>query len=107
MNKAKARQRKLEQKKILNFIERRFGDTDAYWNDGNCYYFALILHARFNKCGEIVYDPIVGHFKYLYDGHCYDYNGINDDNIGSLLPFESLRTYDRSWWEHLMRDCIM
>ena len=47
---------------VLEFIYRRFPD-DCHWTDGNCYYFACILKARFEE-GEIWYDAVDGHFVF-------------------------------------------
>lgn len=107
MNKKKAEIRKFQKDIILDFIERRFGDTDANWNNGNCYYFAVILDTRLNHCGEIVYDPIIGHFKYRYEKNCYDSNGVNNQNMNSLIPLNTLRACDKSWYDRLIRDCIL
>lgn len=107
MNKKKAEIRNFEKNEILDFIERRFSKTNANWDSGNCYYFSVILDNRFNHCGEIVYDPIVGHFKYRYKKICYDINGINNQNMKDLIPLTRLYMFDRNWYNRIIRDCVL
>ena len=58
---------------VLEFIYRRFPD-DCHWTDGNCYYFACILKARFEE-GEIWYDAVDGHFVFKLEDLFFDWNG--------------------------------
>lgn len=59
---------------IEDFIRRRFPE-EAKWTEGNCYYFAKILEIRFPG-GKIMYEPVEGHFLYLYKGKYYDHGGL-------------------------------
>lgn len=90
-------------KEIREFIQRRF-PYRSNWKDGNCYWFAYILCARFPQL-DIYYDPIEGHFwagdgKFLYD---YD-TIIPYSNI--VVKLSVIRTIDPLWYDRLVRDCI-
>lgn len=86
------------EKEILEFINRRF-PIDCNWTNGNCFYFAQILANRFH--GDVVYDPIDGHFLFwASDGNFYDWTGI--------------RIYDESqkrnmflWCDSAMKDGLL
>lgn len=88
---------------ILDFIRRRF-PTDCHWLDGNCYYFAVILKARFPD-GKIFYDAINGHFVFLIIGKYYDWTGEIEPD-GELIEWQRLGNYDRLWKERIIRDCV-
>lgn len=61
---------------VIKFINgvRNEGTKDVFLN-GYCYWFAFILNNRFPG-GDIVYDPILGHFAYKYRGFIFDIRGI-------------------------------
>ena len=94
---------------ILEFINRRF-PKDCDWLNGNCFYFAKILQARFS--GAIFYDLIDGHF--LFYRICndkskegfYDYSGKVNPITERLVSFEEYRDVDHLHWEHIVRDCV-
>ena len=88
---------------ILDFICRRF-PTDCHWLDGNCYYFAVILKARFPN-GKILYDAINGHFVFLFNGKCYDWTGEVEVE-GELIEWQMFGNYDRLWEKRIIRDCV-
>lgn len=63
---------------VIEFIDKiraydMHGVLENFFTSGYCYYFASILQERFG--GEIVYDPVIGHFYFLKDDIYYDYNG--------------------------------
>lgn len=89
---------------VVEFIKRRFGSTDAHWQDGNCYYFAVILKDRFPEA-EICYEPIVGHFVAKIGERYYDSLG---ENIPSShpIPLAEIEQADPLWAESIHRDCI-
>lgn len=63
---------------ILEFILqiRKYDDSGSIgelFTKGFCYYFAVILQERFG--GEIVYEPIEGHFYCAIGNAYYDYYG--------------------------------
>lgn len=96
---------------ILFFIRQfRAGhDVDALieaFTCGNCYHFALILSTLFPG-GWIVYDTLLGHFMYLYDGDYFDITGrVTVADVQSIQPFEHIRQSDPMYYERLVNDCI-
>ena len=96
------------EEEILEFIHRRF-PIDCNWTNGNCYYFALILSARFE--GDVVYDPIVGHYMFkARDGHFYDYTGRREFDTArtqKIFNWTGYESIDYLHHQHLVRDCVM
>ena len=90
---------------VLDFINRRF-QTDCDWLTGNCYYFAVILLARFPQ-GSIYYDIIDGHFVFGYQGLYYDWTGITDYAKDNLVEWNKFDEYDILRKERIIRDCIL
>ena len=89
---------------VLDFIRRRF-PVDNHWCDGNCYYFATILHARFPD-GKIYYDVIDNHFFIGLDGKFYDWTGeIQPD--GYVIEWDKCDEYDSNVKKAVIRDCIL
>ena len=90
---------------VLEFIMRRF-PVDCYWLNGNCYYFALILHERFPQ-SEILYDTIEGHFVIRYKNTFYDWHGIYiPEDYSALVKWENYKNIDASHYERIIRDTI-
>ena len=98
------RRKHFRRNEVLNFIKRRF-PIDCDWTTGNCYYFAVILKARFPK-GIIYYDPVDGHFLFGYKGEMYDYKGKNH-NTRYLVEWDKYDEYDKNQKIRIIRDCIM
>lgn len=92
------------QNEVLEFIQRRF-NGDCNWTNGNCYYFAVILKARFPE-GNIFYDVVNGHFVFFYKNEFYDWNGIAYSN-GSYIKWDLFSNYDNLQKERIIRDCIL
>ena len=90
---------------VLNFIHRRF-KNDCNWLNGNCYYFAIVLKARFSD-GEILYDVIEGHFIFKYQDNYYDWSGIYYPNDNTLMEWDNFEKYDYLQKERIIRDCII
>jgi len=90
---------------VLEFIFRRFGSTDAHWQDGNCYYFAVILKERFPK-GKIIYDPISNHFLFKYRGHIYDSKGLDKEEREILYDWDRYENFDKSAYDRVVKYCI-
>lgn len=92
--------------KIKEFITRRF-PIDCHWLDGNCFFFAQILKARFG--GDIVYDPIDGHFLLLaHDNQLYDWAGLcfyTAEQRHKMFLWDSYLE-DPLLRQRIMRDCI-
>ena len=91
---------------IVEFIQRRF-PFDCNWLNGNCYYFAQILDSRF--MGDIVYDPIDGHFLFLHNNNYYDWSGRREYSKDRVKQFIDWNTYffkDRLHYNRLWRDCV-
>lgn len=93
---------------VIEFINRRFPrELDCHWLDGNCYYFAVILKARFPK-GRIMYDPIDGHFLFNLNRKYYDFTGQvrNPDKHIRLEWTHDFEWFDKSQIKRIQRDCI-
>lgn len=89
---------------VVEFIRRRFGSTDAHWQDGNCYYFSVILKDRFPGA-EICYEPVVGHFVAKIGEKYYDSLGENIPSV-TPIPLRKIEQTDPLWAEGIRRDCI-
>lgn len=90
---------------VIEFINRRF-PSDNMWTSGNCFYFALILKARFPS-GKIYYDVIYGHFIFEYEGYLYDWDGMYYKDDDYLVEWDKFNEYDSLQKEIIVRDCIM
>lgn len=88
---------------ITEFISRRF-PTDCNWKGGNCYYFAVILEARFPG-GTICYDLVMGHFVYLYKGKYYDWEG-EVIPLKEPVPWNGYEITDATHKRRIERYCI-
>lgn len=95
------------EEQILEFIKRRF-PVDCNWMNGNCYFFAQILASRFG--GDVVYDPIDGHFLFLtYANELYDWTGrreYSDEQKRKMVLWSEYSIIDPLHHEHIWRDCI-
>ena len=89
---------------VLEFIRRRFPD-DCNWVSGNCYYFAVILKARFSEA-VVYYDVIYGHFVVKIKGAYYDHNGVVDLTDRYLVEWDKFDDYDARQKQVIIRDCI-
>lgn len=90
-------------KEILEFAEK-FKAID--WQSGFCYYFAMMLAARFD--GDISYNVVDGHFCARIDGHYYDSLGLcfYSDNDGRTILWKDFPEYDSLQYARIIRDCI-
>ena len=89
---------------VKAFIKRRFPD-DCSWTTGNCYYFAIILKARFS--GAIFYDVVDGHFVVRIDSSFYDHTGLAPVSKDNLVEWDKFEEYDKERYWAIVRDCIM
>ena len=91
---------------VLEFIARRF-PKDCNWNDGNCYYFARILKARF-PYGLISYDTIDGHFVFEIAGRRFDWGGevVDDGKKHHYVSWDEFEDYDKDRYDRIVRGCI-
>ena len=89
---------------VLNFIKRRFS-KDCDWTNGNCFWFALILNARF-KFLSIYYLPVTGHFVAGALGTYFDWTGKIEVNEPAYLLNE-LCENDNEWGLRILRDCVL
>lgn len=92
---------------VLNFIKRRFS-KNCDWTNGNCYWFAAILCARFQEL-VIWYEPVVGHF---YAGNkdgsiFFDWEGVHINIEYKPIKFKEIERTDPLWCARLIRDCIL
>lgn len=88
---------------VERFIQRRWSHTDAYWTDGNCYWFAHILITRFPYL-HLYYLPITGHFIAGDGTNFYDATGKLQLKEKGIL-FTDLLHDDPTWGARLLRDC--
>lgn len=95
---------------ILEFIKRRFATVNNCWLNGNCYYFAVMLKARFPE-GKIFYDVVDSHFVFQYQNYYYDWLGwipyYNETNQHHLVSWDDFDEYDSLLKQRIIRDCIM
>ena len=89
---------------VEEFIRKRF-INNCNWLDGNCYYFAIILKARFPQA-IILYDVINGHFVVDIDNKLYDWSGKISDNSKYVI-WDQMDNYDSLVKERIIRDCIL
>lgn len=90
---------------IIDFIERRFGQTDKkQWMEGNCYYFAKILQTRF-PMAVLYYDVVNGHFVSKIGEAFYDCNGFADIVSENLVHWDTYS--DISHKKRIIEACIL
>lgn len=77
---------------------------DCNWLDGNCYYFSIILKARFPQA-IILYDVINSHFIVSINDEYYDWTG-KIDKTGIFIEWENFDKYDAIQKKRIIRDCI-
>lgn len=92
---------------ILAFIEKfkeQYPDElEEIFSDGWCYYFAIILRARF--AGRIYYLPKENHFVCKIGEMFYDINGVVIPE--EEVPWDEYKYEDMLHTQHIIRDCIM
>lgn len=91
---------------VIDFINRRFSDTDANWLNGNCYWFAKILFERFNGL-EIFYEPVRGHFLVSDGNYFYDYTGLVTKLDSDPILLSEIEKSEPNMYKRLMEDCIL
>lgn len=95
------------EERILEFIKRRFPE-ESNWMNGNCFYFAQILASRF--AGDVVYDPIEGHFLFwASDDNFYDWSGrhVYDDlQRRKMFLWRDSVMKDGLLHNRIYRDCV-
>lgn len=89
---------------ILDFIQRRW-KKDANWLDGNCYWFAEILKARFPQL-KIYYLPIQGHFVCGNGKEFYDWTGLISLQEIPIL-FSELKKSEPNWYKRIYENCVL
>ena len=91
---------------IVDFIKRKFNQTDANWQNGNCYWFARILCDRFPRQLQIYYLPIEGHFVAGNGTDFYDWTGkLNLQDIVKISLID-IQKSDPIWYDRLCDNCI-
>lgn len=94
---------------ILNFIEqfRELGAENCFSN-GMCYYFTVILRARFGEyAAKRLYDPVTNHFATQIDGRIYDITGdITDKPDHKWVEWMVYQRLDSTHARRIERDCI-
>lgn len=93
---------------VIEFICRRWMNVAPnfadFWTNGNCYWFAHILTARFQYL-KIYYNPIEGHFVAGDGDKFYDINGYYTSN--DLILLEEIEKTDDAHFRRLIRDCVL
>lgn len=90
---------------VLDFIRRRFGEEDTnHWMDGNCYYFAQILKARFPQ-GILYYDLVNGHFVTCINDIYYDFTGFANVNQSDLVRWACYN--DTLHKQRIIEGCVL
>ena len=97
----------LEGSWILNFIKKfKFKyakELEEVFTTGDCYYFAIILKARF--AGDIYYLPVANHFVTKIGSCYYDITGrVEPDE--HPIKWSEFGKGDASWRRRVVRDCI-
>lgn len=88
---------------INKFKEIYPAELEDIFSDGWCYYFAVILKARFT--GRIYYLPTENHFVCKIGELFYDINGIVVTE--EAVPWDEYKYEDILHVQHIIRDCIM
>lgn len=90
--------------KVDKFLERfhEYPEIDKTFTEGCCYWFAVILHIRFQN-SEIMYDEIANHFVVLIDDRLYDITGDVTDKY-NVIRWSDLD--DDLLKERIIKDCI-
>lgn len=91
---------------IVDFIKRRFYNTNANWLNGNCYWFAKILAERFEGL-KIYYEPIRGHFISGDGNHFYDYTGLLTELDSNPILLSDIAKSEPNMYKRLVEDCIL
>lgn len=95
---------------ILDFINHFKGSEDVFLH-GCCYWFARILHERFelvdNYDVDIMYEPVEGHFLSKIRNRFYDVRGdVTELYRGKpMYDLWEMHKNDIKMYRHLMRDC--
>lgn len=78
-------------------------ELEDMFNDGWCYYFAIMLRARFG--GRIYYLPIDNHFVCKIGELFYDIKGVVVPE--EAIPWDEYKYEDILHEKRIIRDCIM
>ena len=89
---------------INKFKEIYTEELEDIFADGWCYYFAVMLRARFT--GRIYYLPIANHFVCKIGDLFYDINGIYIPDE-EAIPWDEYKYEDIIHTKRIIRDCIM
>lgn len=89
---------------VLNFISNRF-PVKCNWTNGNCYYFALILHDRFPN-SAIYYDVIHGHFLTKIGDNYFDWLGVQYPIENDLVRWDEYQQIDPVHYNRIKRDVL-
>ena len=88
---------------INKFKELYPHELEDIFSDGWCYYFAIMLRARFG--GRIYYLPIDNHFVCKIGELFYDINGVVIPE--EEVPWDEYKYEDIIHTRRIIRDCIM
>lgn len=95
------------EKTILAFIDKFKeiypAELEDLFGDGWCYYFAIMLRARFG--GRIYYLPKDNHFVCKIGELFYDINGVYMPD--ECFPWDEYKYEDILHTRRIIRDCIM
>lgn len=88
---------------INRFKQSNPSAMEEAFTRGNCYWFAFILKKRFPD-GELVYDPVDGHFACRIGDHIYDITG-EVDPVG-FMPWVLYCKREYSDARRIRKQCI-
>lgn len=90
---------------VIGFIKRRF-PADCGWTSGNCFYFAMILKARF-PWAVVMYDAVDGHFVVDIGGVKYDWTGVVPaEGRHEYVEWSRFCEYDSERMRRIVEGCI-
>ena len=89
---------------IENFKKRHKETTEDIFLNGNCYWFSVILIARFTDA-KPYYMPITGHFIVYIDERFYDITGEITNFAEQPVSWEKFCKADPIWADRVYKCC--
>lgn len=94
-------------REVITFIKHfQTPETIKVFTQGCCYWFAKILHERFEN-SRIVYNPVSGHFACHYDGLIYDITGCLGGPTENWFLWSVYQKVEPLDSERVRRYCIL
>ncbi len=89
---------------IENFKKQRKEAIEYVFQNGNCYWFSVVLIALFG--GEAYYLPIKNHFITKIDGKYYDITGEITEFDEEPMNWLHFCEADPKWADRIYRYCV-